>query len=131
MFVEFSKGGSLQKSMKGVLDRLAPMLGFRVRVTEKGGTSLSDLLSNKNLWKGEPCGRAGCKPCEQPEERKEPCRARNVVYESECTWCNEPGSRKMADKVDLKEKKEQVNLYVGETVSTGREHWEGKKRTIC
>ena len=55
MFVEFSKGGGLQKSMKEVLDRLAPMLGFKVRVTEKGGSSLGSLLSNKNLWKGEHC----------------------------------------------------------------------------
>jgi hypothetical protein len=37
LFVEFSKGGSLQKSMREVLDRLTPMLGFRVRVTERGG----------------------------------------------------------------------------------------------
>ena len=40
MFVEFSKGGSLQKCMKDVLDRIAPMLGFRMRVTEKGGSTM-------------------------------------------------------------------------------------------
>jgi hypothetical protein len=135
MFVEFSKGGSLQKSMKEVLDRLATMLGFRVRVTEKGGTSLGSLLSNKHLWRGEPCGRASCKPCEQPGEKKEPCKARNVVYESECTWCNEPGSRKLADKMDLKERTEQANLYVGETARSiserAGEHWEGRRKTIC
>ena len=39
LFVEFSKGGSLQKSMREVLDRLSPMLGFRVRVTERGGVN--------------------------------------------------------------------------------------------
>ena len=33
LFVEFSKGGNLQKSMREVLDRLKPMLGFGVRVT--------------------------------------------------------------------------------------------------
>ena len=129
MFVEFSRGGSLQKSMKQVLDRLAPMLGFKVRVTEKGGSSLGSLLSNKNLWSGEPCGRESCKPCTQPGDKKEPCKARNIVYESECTLCNEPGSRKLADRDGLKEKKEQANLYVGETARSlserAGEHWDG------
>jgi hypothetical protein len=129
MFVEFSKGGSLQKSMKEVLDRLAPMLGFKVSVTEKGGSALGSLLSNKNLWKGEHCGRPNCRTCAQPGDKKEPCKARNVVYESECTLCNEPGSRKEADRESLKEPKEQANLYVGETARSiserAGEHWEG------
>ena len=58
MFVEFTKGGSLQKSIREVVDRITPMLGFRMRVTEKGGTHMGSLLSNKNLewptmWKTE------------------------------------------------------------------------------
>ena len=129
MFVEFSRGGSLQKHMKEVLNRLSPMLGFCVRVTEKGGSSLGSILSNKNLWRGEPCGRPKCKPCAQPEDRKEPCKARNIVCESECTLCNEPGSRKKSDANGLKESKEQLNLYVGESgrslCERAGEHWEG------
>ena len=64
LFVEFSKGGSLQKTVRGVLDRLEGMLGFTVRVTERGGTPLGALLSNKSLWKGVECGRgsAGLMP---------------------------------------------------------------------
>ena len=129
MFVEFSRGGSLQKHMKEVLERLSPMLGFRVRVAEKGGSSLGSILSNKNLWRGEACGRSKCKPCAQPEEKKESCKTRNIVYESECTLCNEPGSRKQSDKKSLKESKEQPNLYVGESARSlcerAGEHWEG------
>ena len=37
LFVEFSKGGDLQKQMRDSLDRITSMLGFKVRVTEKGG----------------------------------------------------------------------------------------------
>ena len=98
MFVEFSRGGSLQKCIRDALDRITPILGFKVRVTEKGGTPLGSLLSNKNLWSGDPCGRVKCRTCAQAEEKKEPCTARNVVYESECCKCNQPGSRKMAEK---------------------------------
>ena len=48
LFVDFSHQGSLQTDLRNVTERLAPMLGFKVRVSEKGGTPLSSLLSNKN-----------------------------------------------------------------------------------
>ena len=127
LFVEFSKGGVLQKCMRDALDRLTPMMGFRVRVTERGGTSLGSLLSNKNLWSGEPCGREECKPCKQPGDKKEACTQRNVVYESECGECNPDGSRKVADKESLADKREVPSLYVGETARSLKErsceHW--------
>ena len=43
MFIEFSKGGMLQKKMRETLDRVTPMMGFKVRVEEKGGTTLGSL----------------------------------------------------------------------------------------
>ena len=49
LFVEFTRSGELQKRLRESLDRMTDMLGFRVRVAEKGGTSLGSLLSNKNL----------------------------------------------------------------------------------
>ena len=117
----------MQKRLRDCLDRITPMLGFRVRVTKKGGTPLGSLLSNKNLWSGVECGRGTCRTCAQPDERKEPCTLRNVVYESECRVCNPPGSRKEADKMGLGEKKALASLYVGETArSVGEraaEHW--------
>ena len=127
LFVEFTRGGELQKCMREALDRLAPMIGFKVRVTERGGSSLGSLLSNKNLWSGEPCGREDCRPCMQPGERKEACTQRNVVYESECAQCNPEGSRKESDKVSLADRREVPSLYVGETARSlkerSSEHW--------
>ena len=43
MFVEISKGGMLHKKMRETLDRVTPMMGFKVRVAEKGGTTLGSL----------------------------------------------------------------------------------------
>jgi hypothetical protein len=52
---------------------------------------------------------------------------RNVVYESECSTCNPPGTRKEADKEGLEEKRERPSLYVGETARSvaerALEHW--------
>ena len=127
LFLEFSRGGSLQKNIKERLEKISPMLGFKTRVSEKGGTPLSSLLSNKDPWSGVACGRGSCRTCSQPEERKEPCMRRNIVYESECTSCNPPGSRKEADKDGLAERKGFPSLYVGESsrsvAERAEEHW--------
>ena len=82
------------------------MLGFGVRVTGRGGTSLGSKLSNKNLWGGQPCGRGQCRLCAQDGEKKEPCTNKNIVYESECGKCHPPGSRREADRDGLGEKRE-------------------------
>ena len=81
LFIEYSHDGGLQKTMRGVVEKLAPMLGFTVRISERGGTPLSSLLSNKNLWGGQPCGRGWgeCHPCHQETEMKEPGTMRNIV----------------------------------------------------
>ena len=127
LFVEFTKGGTLQKMVRETLDRLTPMLKFKIKVAEKGGTTLGSLLSNKNLWSGQECGRTACRTCAQPDERKEPCTLRNVVYESECARCNPPGTRTVADRDGLAEKRDIASLYVGESARSvserALEHW--------
>ena len=105
----------LQKKVSETLDRLTPILKFKIKVAEKGGTTLGSLLSNKNLWSGQECGRTACRTCAQPDKRKEPCTLGNVVYESECARCNPPGTRRVADKDGLAEKRDVASLYVGES----------------
>ena len=110
-----------------MLDRLSGMLGFTMRVTERGGTPLGSLLSNKNLWSGLDCDRVDCKTCCQPGEKRENCKRRNVVYESECRRCNVPGGWKTRDKGGLEDKREVPSIYVGETCRSlherSKEHW--------
>ena len=40
---------------------------------------------------------------------------RNVVYESECSQCSPPGTRREADKEGLEERRDRASLDVGET----------------
>ena len=70
-----------------MVDTLAPPVGFYMRVTERGGTKLGSLLSNKNLWSGMECGRGECRTCAQGGEKREDCIRRNKLYESDCTEC--------------------------------------------
>ena len=114
------------------------MLGFGVRVTERRATILGSMLSNKNLWSGKPCGRGQCRLCAQDGEKKEPCNTKNIVYESECGRCNPPGSRKVADREGLGEKRDVASLYVGESArslheragETGGMQRVGKRKAI-
>ena len=84
------------------------MLGFKVRVA-----TLKSLLSNKNLWSGEECGRKMCRTYAQDDEMKEPCTLRNIIYESECAKCNPAGSRKEQDKKGLEDKRHWMHIKNG------------------
>ena len=70
LFCAYSKGAALQKTLKDVVDRLAPLVGFQMRVAERGGTTLGSMLSNKNLWTGTECWRKECKTCCQKGEKE-------------------------------------------------------------
>ena len=83
-----TKGGTLASALRKKMEGLTPMLGFKFRVVEAAGTSLADMLSNKNLWQGSACGRKHCHPCKQVSERREECSKENVLYESRCIGCN-------------------------------------------
>ena len=86
--VEMTKGGTLASALRRKMESLKPMLGYRFRVVEAAGTSLADILSNKNLWQGSACGRKHCHPCQQKSERREECAKENGLYKSRCTDCN-------------------------------------------
>ena len=62
---------------------------------------------------------------------------RNIIYESECSKCNQPGERKENDKNGLEERRGIASLYVGESARSvherALEHWRdaesGKEET--
>ena len=113
LFVEQSKGGSLAQSVMNTVRRLSPMLGFTIKVVENAGSSLGSVLSNKNPWAGQVCGRPKCPPCAQGEEVVEDCKATNVLYESVCKDCN-PG-KKPNKNSSLHDDRAEASIYVGET----------------
>ena len=91
---------------------MAPLVGFKMIVTERGGTKLSSLLSNKNLCSGMECGRKECAVCRQTGDKKEDCVRRNILYESECSKCGEDVDVTGAS---LERQGKEASLYVGET----------------
>ena len=104
-----------------MIDRLSSLVGFTMRVTERGGTKLGSLLSNKNLWAAE-CGRKDCRVCVQSGDKREDCVRRNILNESECVECT-TGSG--SDSLEMSDSK--AFLYVGESAHSlyerSSEHW--------
>jgi hypothetical protein len=83
---------------------------FGIKFQEAGGTQLKNSFS-LDLGKGTHCGRE-CPPCTSNGEKRQRCRARNIVYETMCMWCN-PESRGVERKEG--EKAGRKGVYIGES----------------
>ena len=63
IFVEQTRDGALAKALREVATRLEGMIGFRVKVVERTGSSLRNSLPNTNPWAGQmKYGRTDCVP---------------------------------------------------------------------
>ena len=60
----------------------------RIRIVERVGPKLVDILSNRNPWKNQWCQREGCLPC---QTKPGTCRSKNLVYRLKCLECKKNG----------------------------------------
>ena len=81
--------------------------GFKVKVVEKIGTTLKEVLQKSDPFKQKICKREECLVCKQTGKGQ--CNAHGVTYEIECQGCEDK--------------------YIGETArnayTRGKEHTEG------
>ena len=117
LFVPHTPGGLLAKMMQEEEELFRKGTTMkRVKMIERGGTALIDILSRKNPWAREGCDRTDCLPCMGERGKGENCQQENVVYCISCQECTKNG--KKAE-------------YTGETSRTGylrgKEHLEGLK----
>ena len=118
MFIEHTPHGRLGKMFQDRKDRLGEVTGRRIKIEERTGSQLRQLLPNTNTWAGAKCPRDDCHTCNQggEQKRKENCFKRNVLYEAVCGLCEdkktEEGKRK---NLRWNEKLPGRHIYVGET----------------
>ena len=117
LFVEYTNDGELAARLREQLKRLAPLLGFGVKVVEKAGRSLRSCFPLTTLWDGAPCGRAACITCTQGAEIIPPCSRKSVMYENICKGCNKGAGGKR----EVESSSEIPSIYVGETSRTLQE----------
>ena len=68
LFVEQTRGGAFAKMLREVMTRIETMIGFRIKIVERAGTTLRNTLPNTNPWTGAHCSRNDCTACNQGME---------------------------------------------------------------
>ena len=124
LFIEQTSNGELGKRMRELMTRLAPIMGFGVKIVERNGRTLKSQFPQAGLWEGAPCGREKCTTCTQGAEMIPPCTRSSLVYENVCSKCNQGA----ASKRELEDIDPTIpSIYVGETSRTvkerAEEHW--------
>ena len=61
--------------------------GFKIKVVEKTGTTLKEVLQNSDPFKQKKCQREDFLVCKQAG--KSPCNAHDATYEIECQGCED------------------------------------------
>ena len=78
--------------MKAAELEMNKVLGDRIKIVEKTGTKLKDVLTSNNPWAKEPCGRIDCLVCTRGDVKgRGGCKIRNVTYVTRCLACSGRG----------------------------------------
>ena len=91
MFVDRSDGGILIERLREVESEMAGLTGYRIRLVEKNGVKLENLLVKRDPYVGWDCERSDCTCCKakQGRNQRDNCNKQNVLYVARCYLCQE------------------------------------------
>ena len=67
---------------------------FKIKLVERAGNKIVDVLHKSNAWSMMDCERDDCLICSTETSRKGTCRRRNVLYETFCITCKNEKEKK-------------------------------------
>ena len=111
LFVPKTQDSGLARRLQEKEHMLSAITKERVRIVERGGKGVLQLLHTNDPFAGAPCGRDTCIPCNNSDkEKRENCDKRGILYETFCTRCRDLAKLK-------KSRGEEANvfLYVGKS----------------
>ena len=80
LFVAHTKNSELAKRIRNSLETFEKYIRIRLKVIERAGEKVADVLHKSNPWSGLPCTREECRICSGGNEKLwGRCRDRNVV----------------------------------------------------
>ena len=135
MFVPFTPGSELAKLLRENEEKLVKLTNCKVKIIERTGTKIQELLTKSNPWKGHDCERQNCLLCftklRTEKKKTQDCHQRNIVYQIRCLNCQEREQERI-ENLDLSEheKRELRNkiklyIYIGESSRSAYERgWE-------
>ena len=135
MFVPYTTNGTLAKLLRQNEEKLVELTGTKLKIVERSGTKLVDILTKSNPWQGQDCSRRNCLLCHTKvrtdKNTSQDCSKRNIVYETTCTTCErqeiELIENSELDDKTKNEKKRKISLfkYIGESSRSSYERgWE-------
>ena len=99
MFVPYTKHSELAIRLRENEERMESLTGYKIKIVEKGGTKLVDMLHKANPWAGSDCKRPGCLLCTSRKEEgrrdRQDCKKRNLVSETSCRTCTERSEKEV------------------------------------
>ena len=92
IFVQHTEFSKMAKRMREKLDKLEKLGSIKIKLVERAGDKLVDVLHKSNAWSEADCEREDCLICSTEGSRKGSCRRRNVLYETFCKLCPKDGA---------------------------------------
>ena len=117
LFCPQTPGGQLARNIQKVENRIAKIVGERIKVVERGGRMIKDILHKSNPWKGGRCQSKDCLPCVNGDGSQD-CYQRNSTYTITCLEHRDSksGSEDADDDMETKtESQRELFIYGGET----------------
>ena len=97
MFVPYTEGSELAKRLRDAEEKLYTMTGYRLKIVERAGTKLEEILHKADPWQGQDCGREKCLLCITKKRTgkylSQDCYRRSLIYETWCDTCLEKDTR--------------------------------------
>ena len=97
MFVPYTLEGELARRMREAEKDLGKQTGIKLKIVERTGSKLVDLLHRADPWQGQDCQRPLCILCntKQITEKhlRQDCTKRSIVYETWCLSCEESAKK--------------------------------------
>ena len=135
MFVPFTTNGRLAKLLRDNEEKLESMTGTRLKIIERTGVKIQDMLTKSNPWQGQDCLRQNCLLCNSKtrtgKATSQECMKRNIVYETTCATCEKMQLEELENselgEEEIKDKKRKLVLYkyIGESSRSAYERgWE-------
>ena len=102
-FVPHTENSELAKRIRERLKFFEELSNIRVKIVERTGEKIENILHNSNPWESVNCNREDCMFCGCGDEKMTgKCKKRNVVYETECLICK--GELGEADGFEINDK---------------------------
>ena len=102
MFIPYTAHSELAVRMRENKVKMEKVTGYRLKIVEKGGTKLIDLLHKVNPWAGQDCSRDRCLLCtskkREDKSNTQDCKRRNCLYETYCWTCTQRQDRMIEEK---------------------------------